>query len=563
MVRRGIACVCLAAVLAVGPSARAQSDEDPDSEETSEPLVGETPRERADPPGDADDESPAEEGDDTIRLDDDLDDVGADVTFDADDENTDGEPIARTNVARLDTKALAYGRMGVDMVHDETVTGADGIVEGREDTFYFRLHGRAEGTGRFGRRVKVKVAGRVDAEVSFDQETEFGIQRYEANIWDTYADVYGERFDLRFGNQLITWGYTDLLSPNDVINSRDLRRGPVVPVDELRIPVLAAKTTAYAGPFYLQGVWVPIAPTDRFELLDGDHAILGPNATSVVERRIGSILKSLEGDPNLGASLAPILAIGERPDNGIETGEVGASLGLRTPAIDAATYIYYGHERAPRIRVAQELADVLQMADPATLSPEAIGMELANLAMMGITPVEIDHPRKLSLGAAVSARVEPVGLKLEGAYQPEANTIVIPPGGGPLVGAAMALPQMTIAGGFDYARGTELNVLIEAAYTRIFDVPAGLEVFRFDQDRLYTIGSRVAWSTGRGTFQLRFLGFVDVTSPSYAIKPALRLSGHDHLSIEIAVGVYGGPANSLGGTQDRNDEVLLTVEYGL
>src|SRR4029453_18242900 len=126
------------------------------------------------------------------------------------------------NIATLTTQALAYARICVDTVHDKTRSDASGIVEGREDTFYFRAHGRAEGTGRFGRIAKVKVAGRADAELSFDQTTEFGIERYEARIWDTYVDLYGSWFDIRLGNQLITWGYADLLSPNDVINPRDL-----------------------------------------------------------------------------------------------------------------------------------------------------------------------------------------------------------------------------------------------------------------------------------------------------------------------------------------------------
>ena len=73
--------------------------------------------------------------------------------------------------------------------------------------------------------------------------------------------------------------------------------------------------------------------------------------------------------------------------------------------LDAATYGYYGHERTPRIRLADQLGGVLQMADPATLSPEMIGLALSDLSGMGVAPVEVDCPRRRHGGAAVSARL--------------------------------------------------------------------------------------------------------------------------------------------------------------
>ena len=63
--------------------------------------------------------------------------------------------------------------------------------------------------------------------------------------------------------------------------------------------------------------------------------------------------------------------------------------------------------------------------------------------------------------------------------------------------------------------------------------------------------------------ELTTLGFVDVDSPSYAVRPAIELSGHDHWAVEIAATIYGGPEGSYGGIYDDADEVTLTVQYGL
>lgn len=108
------------------------------------------------------------------------------------------------------------------------------------------------------------------------------------------------------------------------------------------------------------------------------------------------------------------------------------------------------------------------------------------------------------------------------------------------------------------------EVIVESSYTRVLGVPENQAVFQMDGDDRLVFGSRFQWSPGSGPLSIRFLGFVDARSePSYALRPALRLSGRDHLSIEIAGVVYGGPATSLGGIQKRNDEIQLTVQYGL
>lgn len=492
----------------------------------------------------------------TLRLDDDADDAGADVEFEPEQGGDDWRDV------RIDGQARAFGRMTVDLAHDRTLMGDDGRVEGHEDTFSSRLHGRGEATARFGRWAKLKAAGRFDAEVAFDREPAMGVERRELQIWDSYADLYGDWFDLRLGNQLITWGYADLLSPNDVINPRDLRRGSLVPIDEQRIPILAAKATAYAGPLSLQAAWLPFAPTDRFELVDGDYAVLGPNALTRNERRIGTLLDEFSDDPRIADTLAPVLAIGHTPPRRLSSGELAASAAVRTGRVDVATYALWGHERTPRISAADPVVELFNVRDPSILTPGTLGLTFSRLDEMGIDPVAVDYPRRLYLGAAAAGRIEPLGLKLEAAMSPRTNAILVPDGKGVLAGHPDALPQGTVAGGFDLETIPGLNVVVEASYARVFGVPAGERVYRYDGAHLVTVGSQIDWRAGR-LITLRMLGFVDVTSPSYLVMPAIRLSGHDNLAAELAVGLYGGPPNSLGGSFGRNDEVVLTIEYGL
>jgi len=97
----------------------------------------------------------------------------------------------------------------------------------------------------------------------------------------------------------------------------------------------------------------------------------------------------------------------------------------------------------------------------------------------------------------------------------------------------------------------------------VLDVPDDRDVFGMAHDHLTLVGANLSWNPQAGPFTLSFLGFVDVESPSYALKPAFKLSGHDHLSVEVAAAIFGGPEGTFGGLPDGDDEVSITVQYGL
>ncbi len=463
----------------------------------------------------------------------------------------------------LETLAMAYMRMGIDTVQDSVPLAPTGVKAIGEDVLSFRLHGRAEGTGRFGKRIKIKVAGRADADLGLDADTHRGVERYEAEVWDTYADLYTSWLDLRFGKQIIAWGVADMLSPNDVVNARDLRRGFLARPDELRLPVLALTAKAYDGPFSVEALYIPVAPVNRFELLRGDYALLGPNAATPVERRIGAIVSSLLDDPTLGPQLRPFVNIAQSPDNGVNTGELGGSVVFNFRRVNLAAYGMWMHERSPRIELHPDLKQALVNTAPDMYTPDGVANAIAMVQMAGNVPVAVAYPRKLHLGGAIAGRLEPIGVKVNVGYDVDAVANLVPPGGGPLLAQPRTSPQLGAALSIDYDRGSALTAVLEAAHYRFLDIPDGLDVYQYQHDRLTLVAGRLEWTPKNGPVTLRFLGIVNVGSPSYALRPAIRLSGHDNLSVEIAAALYGGPEGSYGGVADRNDEIIITAQYGL
>jgi hypothetical protein len=215
------------------------------------------------------------------------------------------------------------------------------------------------------------------------------------------------------------------------------------------------------------------------------------------------------------------------------------------------------------VTVAQPLIELFTTTAPDELTPEAIAAQVAQLSEMGFPVITTAYPRKLHLGASIAGRIEPIGIKVDAAYQPEASAVVVPEGAGPLFGRSQRLPTVSSTLSFDYDRGSALSIVVEGNYTRVLDVPAGSGVYQLDGDELWLVATQLSWTPNKSKVNLRLLGFVDVSLGSYALRPAVRIIGGDHLSVELAAGLYGGPAASFGGVADRNDEIVLTVQYGL
>jgi hypothetical protein len=89
-------------------------------------------------------------------------------------------------------------------------------------------------------------------------------------------------------------------------------------------------------------------------------------------------------------------------------------------------------------------------------------------------------------------------------------------------------------------------------------------VYQLDGDTQLLLASQVIWSGRSRLVSFRVLGFVALAgAPSYGLRPAIRMSGHDRLWVELAGTLYGGPPASLGGVQANNDELQIVVQYGL
>lgn len=169
-------------------------------------------------------------------------------------------------------------------------TSVDGyvglLVDGlpRKDAFEFRPSVLIDFSTAL-RRVKLQAEAAVEGLVAQRGET---VTHAAVRARDVWAEVSGERTEVRVGYGRIIWGRLDEIQPSDVINPIDTARFLLDGRSEARLPVGFVRTRAYAGEsLTLEGVFVPFfrrgsfdqrdEPTSPFNLIN--DAVLPPGTT--------------------------------------------------------------------------------------------------------------------------------------------------------------------------------------------------------------------------------------------------------------------------------------------
>lgn len=97
----------------------------------------------------------------------------------------------------------------------------------------------------------VVVAGHGEYDFAYlhERETysEEDLEAYEYLVQarDAYVGFSFEKWELSLGQQIITWGEGDVLSPIDVVNARDQREPGLADLDDIRVPALATRLSYF------------------------------------------------------------------------------------------------------------------------------------------------------------------------------------------------------------------------------------------------------------------------------------------------------------------------------
>ncbi len=437
-------------------------------------------------------------------------------------------------------------RVVVDLAHDRP-------LEDVAESWTF-LRANAKGPARTGRwflEVQADYAVLVGADAATDVEA-------AANVWmgeSGWAGSFG-KLHVRTGYLVDRWGTLELLPVTDILNGRDLRAGPLIPLEHSRVPAPMVRLETGTDALRVGLVALPFGARSRVPFWGTDYSLL---KQGMVEG-LAADAATWSDDPLLASTYNTLLtgvsegiaALDAQSRRGLETalsetgaprplleaGELALEVQSRVGPVDLAATGAWIRSRVP----APQLDPQLQNALITKTLPGAA--DVATADELSLSTVSSERPRTWTAGVAAQTLVGGFGLRAEGNY---AHTTVVPT---PWLGYVLS-PLWTVGAGFDYARSTSLTLLAEGRWRHLSAPPLDAQMVGIpDQFELAT-GIRSTFARERVTAELG--GLVDLTFAEVAAQPSVRFRATDTLDFGAGAIVLLGPTPAAVTWEDAMD----------
>jgi hypothetical protein len=388
-------------------------------------------------------------------------------------------------------------------------------------------------------KMKAHVSGRMSWFVWMDED---GDARYELEpeLRDTWLQwTLGDSTSLIVGTQTWSWGVSDVFPVADGINPRDLIHGYTASLETPKIPVFGVTLRSGLGDHVrAEAVWVPFFFPDRAAVFAHDFAILGEvlGSSSTFISTLQAQLDALH--PSIIDDVQPLLVATERPDEGLENSSAGLRLTANVRGVDLGTSYFFGWDRIPVFVVPSD--DVLGSALPGLLSGEtAVGDLFASR-----------HERRHWIGVDLAVALGDFVLRGESAWTPK-KTIYL----GDLT--STRLPIIESTGGLEYSWDSTVTALIEVHHRHVFELPEDADLFLAGQDQLQIAAVLATRWLEFDTLQVSVAALYGISQEDWVLSPSVTWKVSDAFAVVVGGRIFEGPANSLGGAFDSNDEVFL------
>lgn len=387
--------------------------------------------------------------------------------------------------------------------------------------------------------------------------------KLEPVLREAYVGYFWPHADIRIGQQRIVWGNSDAITPNDVLNARDLRTRTLLDTEMVALPTLAARGNVELGRLTLGLVAQPFFVPDKTSLYGASWAIMQPDAPRV-HRRIFGLYARDGGDVNVDD--APTGLVDSRaPTKFLEGASVGVSAKVNLGGADFSWYYHWGLDRTPFVYLDPQFAAGIERAQPGEINGVVIDALLAQRKeaqnLYG-GPFLLQYARRHHVGFDASTTAGPFVLRTDVAFD-SASTFF-----SRRTFNSIARPTAQAVVGVEYQGGADRVIAIEGWYMRLFDqevpvVPvlnqanSGPVLFADQNNVGVAAAARIGLSGG---FLIETRGFVGAAPRWFMVRPEI---GWASASFTVRAGaiLVDGEAGSTGGHYRRNDNVYLTARY--
>lgn len=383
---------------------------------------------------------------------------------------------------------------------------------------------------------------------------------YEAFAGESFLDLYTRYVDLRFGNQVLSFGANAAGAPADVLDPLDLREGFLFadPTD-FKLPVLAARARGTLRGFDWTVAYAPFFEPDRYDLYGQDQALVQPGLNAQLPRM--ALLTRAQED----RAEQPLLET-DRPRDLPQEGDLGLRLTRRlTDDVTVGADYVISREKIPRIDVDPELARFLAEGAGAPYSDPATSLSISQRLGAGEQLLHGSYPRFAVGEVEASALVGPVQVDADLGYSASRLYVTrdLQPTEQPTGTGVLTVSD---------ARGTDLTLAGTATVLWIRDIPRGQELALLDApgagaqahdawDPFLAAVAGYRWLQGRLEGEVR--GIFDARQRSYAAGGRATWNFDDHVHLSAGYVHFNGAQQSPLGYWRRNDDAWLELRLAL
>jgi hypothetical protein len=425
--------------------------------------------------------------------------------------------------------------------------------------------------------LRLKMGGRLLYRLTNRRPSETGVGDYylfngrlnrnefEASFLDTYLELSAAWIDLQVGMVTEVWGATDLVNPNDVMAARDLRSGPFVDPETLRLPSLTLRVGAELGGFAISASWVPLFTPHRMDMFGSDYAMCGPAAPPFLQW-LGELAGQMVDD-SMETALQQLL-LQTRLPRPWEDSVLGLRIGRELGGWDLALHYAWLLERQPSFRIRPDMTVMPLVAKgPRSLTRKELQLVTAWL-LQDPAPMEGIYQRLHHAGLALTGTIGSLVLNLDLAYQTRETALLggavpLRDAGGGWYTSGVESQVLSHTVGLTYMRGETLLVTLEWWHRVLLDIATREEAQRPQlllgdpQSGGLALVASYRLSSVRLAFSVALCS--DLINPSVILSPQVAYRVGDHLELAAGADIFEGVKGSLGGKLSQNDQAFFRV----
>ncbi len=397
------------------------------------------------------------------------------------------------------------------------------------------------------------------------------------DLRDAYLHFFYGPFDLRVGNQLVSWGTLTVTSPSDRVNPRDTKNYYWSEISGAKEHIFAARAVASVWDFNFEAVWIPFYKGSNLDLYGADFSIFRyGSAYNFTAYPIPDISYYIKRSNTEGAN--DFFFSTEKPDASILNSQAGLRISATKGGVDFGLSYLYAYEELPQMQAdptVRALLRAVQTGDENLTSSYV--KQLMQRLEWGESPDSLYRSRfvrKHSIAAELGFSLWEFGIKGEAAFWPYRTFYTSDI-------EAVEHHTLVYAGGIDFIKFNQsvfdqIFLSFELFGSSVFDVPDG-EKLVFYTRRNLGLHTTLRFSFLDEKLELEGVTQINFNTRDYVVVPRIGYEVYDNLRLIAGVmildawasepagyGTYSDDVavkDSLFGSFSNNDQVFIMMKY--